>query len=195
MRFLAQGQWYPFCVDWRISVFPSALSFLQSRSPFSVVCLCDWTHCWGTPLTLDTCSIRNRRQWEGRDFCCAVLSCLCGALPQWQGGVQPRGCTLGVNCSELELSLPICSSHVKLKRCRVLIHFIWLWATLGRNRARELVCERQDKAQEQENCVVAQLWAGAEPLLQEGEWFLLKRDVNEANPALVFDLQWEAPSL
>lgn len=32
-------------------------------------------------------------------------------------------------------------------------------------------------------------------LLQEGEWFLLKRDVNEANPALVFVLQWEAPSL
>lgn len=65
----------------------------------------------------------------------------------------------------------------------------------GEKKSQGFVCERQDEAQEQDNCVVALLWGGAESLLQEGEWFLLKRDVNEANPALVFVLQWEAPSL
>lgn len=43
------------------------------------------------PLTLDTCSIQTRRQWEGRDLFSAVLNCVCGALPHWQGSVQPVG--------------------------------------------------------------------------------------------------------
>lgn len=32
-------------------------------------------------------------------------------------------------------------------------------------------------------------------LLQEGKQFYLKRDINEANATVVFDLQWEALSL